>query len=223
MLAYFGMCMFSLRPHVTSHQKTPVICILLWVSAIQNDQSDMWCFKYGNPLNSGVYCHVRWIQTKRMGSMSFFSAGNVFIAWIYERSSLWKWMIGIWLFPFGAKKAYFQVLLLLVLGSVVWHGDWGRSKRTCWRLWCLVCGHDHHLHAWLVGHEAARNSLWTEKNGMQEMVKSVCPRRPKSSKYLLRRCLEPLKPCQKMFRDSNTASKGVWKTRAVTPFFPGWL
>ena len=193
MLAYFGMCMFSLRPHVTSHQKTPVICNLLWVSAIQNDQSDMWCFKYGNPLKSGVYCHFRWIQTNRMGNLSFFFSRKCLHGldlWEIQPLKMddWNMIVSFW-----SKKGLFSGAFAVSFRSVVWHGDWGRSKRTCWRLWSLVCGHDHHLHAWLVGHEAARNSRWTEKNGMQEMVKSYCPRRPKSSKYLLRRCLEPLK------------------------------
>ena len=43
------------------------------------------------------------------------------------------------------------------------------------------------------------------------------PRHPKSSKYLVSRCLEPLKAePQEMFGGSNTSSIGVWMSRACS-------
>ena len=46
------------------------------------------------------------------------------------------------------------------------------------------------------------------------MVTVTGPRHPKSSKYMVNGCLEPLKAePQEMFRGSDTYSQGIWMSR----------
>ena len=78
----------------------------------------------------------------------------------------WKWMVGIWSFPFGAKEPIFQVFLLLLSGRVIiWN-------QTCTGLWLQICFPFHPDLSW--GRGSRFDWLIFFRRGLVQPPTSVC-------------------------------------------------
>ena len=94
-------------------QMVSIMCWAVHMVSVQTPQPG-WPFFY---LNHEQRIATRWLTNQIWGIRYPENCGPVWLASLKLTVCTWKWMVGIRLFPVG--MAYFQVLLLLVSGSVI--------------------------------------------------------------------------------------------------------